>query len=189
MSKEEQTKKLLDFAQYMDEVEDDFAEIGKVKKEIECKKGDAYSLWGNFLRTVARGLLLYALLSVYVSIAFNMKYQNVADATLFDAIFKIVFNPIPYVFILALVLSGIFFYWAFKESKNQINANKDLRVLESRNKDLFSNIKEQYDGYENPPVAFKYSNPYFILDIIDEIENSEKEISIDEAISRIAENN
>lgn len=189
MLKEEQTKKLLDFAQYMDEVEDDFAEIRKVKKEIENKKGGAYSLWSRFLQTVARGLLLYSVLSVYVSFAFSIKYQSVAEATNLDKVFLIAFNPIPYVFVLALILSSVFFYWASKERKNQINANKELRVLEARNKDLFSNIKEQYDGYENPPVAFQYSNPYFLLDVIDTLENSEEEISIDEAISLVTGNN
>ena len=185
MLKEEKTKKLLDFAQYMDEVEDDFAEISKVKKEIENKKGGAYSIWSNFLQAIARGMLLYSVLSVYASFAFGIKYQNISEVTKIDKMVSIVLNPIPFIFILTLILSGIFFYWASKERKNEINANKELRVLEARNKDLFSNIKEQYDGYENPPVAFQYSNPYFLLDVISYLEDSEEELSIDEAISRV----
>lgn len=189
MTREEKTNDLLNFAQYMDEVEDDFAEINKVKKEIENKKGGAYSLWGRFLSFLSRGCFLYSFLSIYVSICLKIRHQNIAELSLFEGGFCKVLMPIPFIFVLTLILAGLFLYWSKIETKKQIQEIKLLETLKAKFNDLFQNIKEQYDGYENPPVSLEYSNPYFLLDLIDYIENSNNDISINDAITIISKKN
>lgn len=186
MTREEKTNDLLDFAQYMDEVENDFTEISKVKKQIEAKKSGAYSLWGRFLSFLSRGCFLYSVLSIYASVCLKIRHQAITDLILFERRFCKILMPIPFIFALTLILSVLFLYWARIETQKQVKEIKLLETLKARCNDLFQNIKEQYDGYENPPVSLEYSNPYFLLDVIALIEDSNDDISINDAIATVA---
>lgn len=187
MKKEEAVKSLLDFADYMVEVEDDFAKINEAGKEVRRKSFSANSVWTYLLSFLSKLSFIYTILSIWSLILCGIK--NIQNMSELESIAMKILNPFPLAFIVSFLLGSLWFYFFINESKRNVSAENKYLKAKSEMEDIYSKIIEQYNGYENPPVSIEYSNPYFLLDVVEILENSKTEIPLSEAIAIAEKNN
>ena len=188
MKKEEIVRSLLDFADHMCAVEDDFRNLREKRDDLLSKSLAANSLWKGFLSVLSRLFFVSAGISAWIVFLCKVRGLNAGNMDKAANIVKNIFCPFPMAFLVFFAAACLFAFFGIKERNASIKAEKDYRKIKNEVEKTYSDIQEQYNGYENPPVPIEYSNPYFVLDIVDVIENSEEDISVSEAIGIVKNN-
>lgn len=185
MKKEEIVKSLLDFADHMCAVEDEFKKMRENSDEVLSKSAAANSIWKDILSFISKIFFVLTGLSIWITVLAKIKGMSLNNLSGAELFVKNICCPFPMAFIAFFGMACLFTFFSFREQKSLLKAEKEFFVARSKINAAFEEIKEKYSEYENPPVPLEFSNPYFVLDMVEIIENSEEDISITEAISML----
>lgn len=178
------------FQEYMEEKEELFRKLGKVEDSIAVIKKRNFKYFRDGFSLTAFVLFIFVilgLLSAGCLELFNLKGAEVYKTTakpLYDAL--VFLNKYTYPvegFWKTGVISFFSFYFAvcvpFRYLTKK-DANKMNKLMFDKNS-LNSLLRQYYEKYDNPPIAFEYCCPAVIEEILNIMDN--KNLSSKEAIA------
>ena len=186
-SKKEKIKELTAFAAYMAEEEKTFSEISRLREEKECI---GLGSWSNILSFFSKisfahfGLgLMFTVLPLITGHPMNI------SGRLETSVYHIIL-PFRFAFIISLVAGFFFMFFEIKEIRCENNNLAKINQIDGKISELSKSLKKRYDECRIHPVEFKFSNPYFVYDIIKELESFESEdYSLEEICKKCKVNN